>query len=147
MLHKFADAVNRAKEPAVKAVLARLAALFACSNIVDDSNWTGLLPHSQVVFVRQAVHELMDAIRPDAVALTDAFDIPDRVLGSVIGRADGNVYEALFDAATKSSLNRVDPFKGYDEFLRPHLDLEFLKRGNKVPPPAPKPAQAGRAKL
>jgi acyl-CoA oxidase len=39
--------------------------------------------------------------------LVDAFDFPDHVLSSAIGRYDGNVYEALFDAAQRSTLNQV----------------------------------------
>jgi acyl-CoA oxidase len=66
------------------------------------------------------------------VALVDAFDIPDRVLNSTIGRADGNVYEALYSAAQKSDMNRTDPFDGYKEYLQPRLDKEFLQRGNRA---------------
>ena len=54
----------------------------------------------------------MDVIRPDVIGLTDAFDIPDRTLASTIGRYDGNVYEALYEAAKKSSLNHRDPTLG-----------------------------------
>ncbi len=34
------------------------------------------------------------------------FDIPDNVLSSTIGKYDGNAYEALFNAARKSTLNQ-----------------------------------------
>jgi len=74
----------------------------------------------------------MEEIRPDIIALTDAFDIPDRILGSALGKYDGNVYEALFQTALKSPLNQADPFDGYKEYLRPHLNLELLAQGNKV---------------
>jgi len=67
--------------------------------------------------------------------LVDAFDIPDNVLNSTIGRYDGNVYESLYTAATKTVLNASEPFDGYAEYLAPHTDKEFLKRGNKVPLP------------
>ena len=36
-------------------------------------------------------------------------------------------------AAQRSAFNKHDPFEGYEDVLRPHLDLEFLKRGNVVP--------------
>ena len=42
----------------------------------------------------------MNDLRPDIICLVDAFDIHDSVLASTIGRKDGNVYEALFKAAT-----------------------------------------------
>jgi acyl-CoA oxidase len=53
------------------------------------------------------VVRLLNAIRPNVVALVDAFDIPDRVLNSAIGRFDGNVYEALYKSAQLSSLNKT----------------------------------------
>lgn len=59
----------------------------------------------------------MEELRPDAVGLTDAFDYPDNVLNSTIGRFDGNVYEALVKASYNSSLNKTDPFDGYKEYL------------------------------
>ena len=49
---------------------------------------------------------LFTIIRRDAVAYVDAFDISDKVLNSVLGRYDGQVYENLFNWAQKSSLNR-----------------------------------------
>ncbi len=59
----------------------------------------------------------------------DAFDFPDSVLMSAIGKYDGNIYEALFQSAQRSVLNNTDPIEGYQE-LRPYLDLEMLKQGN-----------------
>ena len=43
----------------------------------------------QLRMAKAAVAELLDQLRPDAVALVDAFDFPDRVLASAIGRYDG----------------------------------------------------------
>jgi hypothetical protein len=53
---------------------------------------------------------------------------PDNVLNSALGRRDGNVYEALYAGAKASPLNRVDPFPGYAEHLRPGLDLGFIAK-------------------
>ena len=41
--------------------------------------------------------QLFQDIRPDAVALVDAFDVPDHILDSCLGRYDGNVYESLME--------------------------------------------------
>lgn len=60
----------------------------------------------------------------------------DRVLQSALGRYDGNVYEALYEAALKSELNRTDPFEGYNEYLRRFLDLDMIRAGNVVLPEA-----------
>jgi hypothetical protein len=81
-------------------------------------------------------------LRPDGVAIVDAFDIPDRVLNSTLGRSDGNVYESLYMHALTSELNtgigegNTEPFDGLAEHLKPHLDPEFLKLHNKMLPEA-----------
>eukprot|EP01012_Entosiphon_sulcatum_P053751 TRINITY_DN7403_c0_g1_i1.p2 TRINITY_DN7403_c0_g1~~TRINITY_DN7403_c0_g1_i1.p2 ORF type:complete len:641 (+),score=126.22 TRINITY_DN7403_c0_g1_i1:2482-4404(+) len=129
MLYNVKETSEKIAEPALKAVITDLCVLYACSNILDD-NWTGLLAADQIRLVRTAMGQILDALRPNAVALTDAFDFPDRVLNSTIGRHDGNVYEALFEAARKSEINKVEPFDGYFDVLRPRLDVEFLKHGN-----------------
>jgi len=133
MVTQFARAVQNAPDAKMKAALGKVCALFACSNILDDGLWNGHISASQVQMVKTAVSELLNHLRADAASLTDAFDIPDRVLNSAIGRSDGNVYEALFESAQRSILNQTDPFDGYKEYLRPHLDLELLKKGNTVP--------------
>eukprot|EP01114_Cavostelium_apophysatum_P013564 TRINITY_DN3313_c0_g1_i3.p1 TRINITY_DN3313_c0_g1~~TRINITY_DN3313_c0_g1_i3.p1 ORF type:complete len:163 (+),score=48.51 TRINITY_DN3313_c0_g1_i3:39-491(+) len=76
---------------------------------MDEPQLAGLITIRQRQLVREAVVKLLEFVRPEAVALVDAFDIPDRVLGSTIGKYDGNVYEALFEAARKSPLNQTDP--------------------------------------
>lgn len=52
--------------------------------------------------------KLLAEIRPNAVALVDAFDFTDRTLGSVLGRYDGDVYENLFKWAKSSPLNEKE---------------------------------------
>jgi len=131
MLHKFVDAVKKVTEPTLKPVMEQICTLFACSNIADESVWNGTLPFTQVRLAKAAAVEAMERLRPNAVALVDAFDIPDRILNSTIGRFDGNVYEALYEHARKNPLNKTEPFTGY-EYLKPHLDLEVLKLGNKA---------------
>ena len=97
-----------------------------------DDDWGGIIQPEQFVLIRQTLDANMDLIRPNCVALVDAFDIPDNVLNSTIGRYDGNVYEALVQASCKSSLNRKDPFEGYEQYLKPLLDKDFLKVGNSL---------------
>lgn len=66
------------------------------------------MTESQITQVNGRIKELLTAIRPDAVALVDAFDFQDVTLGSVLGRYDGNVYENLFEWAKKSPLNKTE---------------------------------------
>lgn len=126
----FVNKVHEMKDQQIQKVLHRLAALFACTNFVDN-NWGNVIERDQYRLINETVSTLLTEIRVDAVTLVDCFDYPDAVLKSTIGRFDGNVYEALFDAAQKSILNTTDPFDGYEETLRPHLNKDLLKYGNK----------------
>ena len=56
-----------------------------------------LLMVHQAGFISEAVRRLLRLVRPNAVALVDAFEYPDNVLNSAIGRHDGRVYEALYE--------------------------------------------------
>jgi len=129
----FVAQIQKITDPSVKDALTKVCCLFACSNMMDEPHWTGLLTMEQMQLIKRTAAKLLDDIRPNAVALVDAWDIPDRVLNSAIGRYDGNVYEALYDSVKKNPLNHTDPFVGYEEELRPYLDLELLKQGNNVP--------------
>ena len=115
------------------AALRRLACMYGISQILHGQQWLGIISSSEVPLMQAALQRVMDELRPDAVALVDAFGIPDRVLNSTIGRYDGNVYEALVQAAKDSALNQKDRFVAWDELVKPHLDTEFLANQNKEP--------------
>lgn len=50
----------------------------------------------------------MAEIRPNAVAVVDAFDYPDKILDSCLGRYDGQVYQALYEYAKNSPFNEKE---------------------------------------
>jgi hypothetical protein len=79
------------------------------------------------------VLELLAELRPDAVAIVDAFGFSDAVLQSTIGRADGGAYEALYATALRSPLN--DP-RFQQQLWREHLsgvvDLDMLREGERT---------------
>lgn len=54
--------------------------------------------------------QLLAEIRPNAVAFVDAFDYPDEVLQSCLGRYDGQVYQALYDYAKSSPMNEKEVY-------------------------------------
>jgi len=67
---------------------------------------------------------LCSRTRVDAINLVESWQFSDRLLGSTLGRADGEVYEALFQAASLEPLNRSSVCEeGYDSlkhvFRRP----------------------------
>ena len=46
--------------------------------------------------------------RKEAVPLVDAFDIPDVILNSALGRYDGDVYKHLFEWALRAPRNKEE---------------------------------------
>ena len=129
ILSQFIEAVRACEDESLVKVLSQLCRLYACSFILDD-NFTGFVSEQETRWAQAAVVTLLDDIRPDCIALCDAFDYPDRVLNSNIGRYDGNVYEALYNDAVKAGFNTSDPVEGYNEVLRKRLDRDFLALRN-----------------
>ncbi len=54
---------------------------------------------AQAAMLRARVRQLLAEVRPDAVALVDAFGFEDYALNSALGRYDGDVYCALLEMA------------------------------------------------
>ena len=52
------------------------------------------------------LYSLLDDIRREAVPLVDAFDVPDEILNSALGRYDGDVYRHLYEWAQRAPRNR-----------------------------------------
>merc|ERR1712130_428451 len=108
-------------------VMNRVCVCFALSHVVENAgDWFGHLTGESLVHIEEALREVMRSLRPDLIALVDAFEFPDNVLNSALGKYDGRVYEALYESAKASPLNRQDPLPGY-RFLEPLLDKEFLR--------------------
>ncbi|KAM7341953.1 acyl-coenzyme A oxidase 1-like [Cochliomyia hominivorax] len=78
------------------------------------------------------LEEILKKLRPDAVALVDGFDFDDRILNSVLGAYDGNVYERLFDSALKHPLNQKPVPKFFDLYLKPFMRENSLKTAQKA---------------
>eukprot|EP00755_Sulcionema_specki_P023178 Sspe_Gene.78272::Locus_48968_Transcript_2_2_Confidence_0.667_Length_2564::g.78272::m.78272/K00232/E1.3.3.6, ACOX1, ACOX3; acyl-CoA oxidase len=133
MFVKFADMVQCVDDAPTRAVVARLCALYGLSQVVDGNGWAGIIDGQTASYAEDSVRDLLLALRPDAVAIVDAFDIPDRVLNSALGRYDGNVYEALYEHARDAPLNTTGPFKGFTEYVKPHLDHKFLELRGDAP--------------
>ncbi|KAG2332706.1 hypothetical protein Bca4012_017727 [Brassica carinata] len=80
---------------------------------------TNTITSEQASVASQQLRSLYSQVRPNAVALVDAFDYTDHYLGSVLGRYDGNVYPKLFEEALKDPLNDSVVPDGYREYIRP----------------------------
>lgn len=64
-------------------------------------------------------------VRPNAIALVDAFNYTDHYLSSVLGRYDGNVYPKLYEEAWKDPLNDSVVPDGFQEYIRPMLKQQL----------------------
>ena len=122
VVQKFAKAVDKIEDVDVRKVILQLFQLYACygidNNAVDFLD-DGFMTQEQMDMVRCRMTELLAEIRPNAVALVDAFDFSDHVLGSVLGRFDGNVYENLYKWAKDSPLNQSEVHESYHKHLKP----------------------------
>jgi acyl-CoA oxidase len=75
------------EDDAVRTVLERLLALFALQTVASHAAWYlehGYLEPAKMRALRDEVVTLCAELRPDAVALVDAFAIPDNCLGAPI---------------------------------------------------------------
>ncbi|XP_030693589.1 peroxisomal acyl-coenzyme A oxidase 1 isoform X1 [Globicephala melas] len=117
----FSEKLLQIQEKSIQAVLRNLCLLYCLYGIsrnAGDFLQGSIMTESQITQVNERVKELLTVIRPDAVALVDAFDFQDVTLGSVLGRYDGNVYENLFEWAKKSPLNNTEVHESYYKHLK-----------------------------
>lgn len=77
--------------------LFRLFALFTIDKQGTEFIVSGALQPQQLADLTPNLQRLMQAIRPHAVSLVDAFSIPDYLLDSALGREDGDVYRAMWE--------------------------------------------------
>ncbi|OJJ42684.1 hypothetical protein ASPZODRAFT_76351 [Penicilliopsis zonata CBS 506.65] len=121
-------------DAATAAVLRKLFRLYALHTLereAADFFASGAVTTRQLTLTRtKAVLGLLDEIRPHAVRLVDAWQIPDWVLDSSLGRADGNVYEDLFRRASQENpVNDLvfDPYPWNKEVLKAPLPSKLSK--------------------
>ncbi|KAI8060774.1 acyl-CoA dehydrogenase/oxidase C-terminal [Gongronella butleri] len=117
-----------------KDVLRALAALFALNTMEKEMAeflLSGYISAEQTALLKQQVIHLLEVIRPQAVALVDAFALPDYFLHSALGRADGDVYKAMTEMAEREPLNHTKVVASYDECIKPFVHAgQAAKRSN-----------------
>jgi acyl-CoA oxidase len=89
LLERFQEGVEACPDDAARRSLRSLYQLFALSRLEADRAWfleSGYMEPSKSKAIRGQVNELCRAVRPAAVALADAFGIPDPVLGAPIAQ-------------------------------------------------------------
>ncbi|XP_059081404.1 probable peroxisomal acyl-coenzyme A oxidase 1 [Tigriopus californicus] len=75
----------------------------------------------QISWVQERILVLLAQIRPIAVSVVDAFDIPDEALKSTLGSYDGRVYERMLEAAMRGPLNEKDVPDAFHKYLKPMM--------------------------
>ena len=64
-----------------------------------------MTPH-HVSMARSSLYSLLAEVRREAIPLVDAFDVPDEILNSALGRYDGDVYTDLYQWAQRAPRNK-----------------------------------------
>ncbi|RKP08017.1 acyl-CoA dehydrogenase/oxidase [Thamnocephalis sphaerospora] len=127
LVRNFVDVATRSSVPeGLRAPLNALCALFALTTLEKvgfvDLFEDGYLSSQQADWVRSRIHQLLGEIRPNAVALVDAFALPDYLLHSALGRSDGRVYESMTEMAEREPANAGDVYPVAAQTVRAVLD-------------------------
>ncbi|XP_078619508.1 peroxisomal acyl-coenzyme A oxidase 1-like [Branchiostoma floridae x Branchiostoma japonicum] len=125
VVRNFAETVQTVEvDESVRAVLTSLCQLYSLYGITEhagDFLKDGYLTGRDIDAASSHLSAMLARVRPDAVALVDAFDLHDKTLHSVLGRYDGRVYEHLYEWAKKSPLNKSEVHESYYKYLQPFL--------------------------
>jgi acyl-CoA oxidase len=87
ILESFQDAIHAIQDQSCKAVMTQLSRLFALHTIEQNRGWyleQGYMEGVKTKAIRKMVNQLCWDIRKDALALTDAFDIPESCISAPI---------------------------------------------------------------
>lgn len=89
ILEQFQEALRTIEDENSKQILIKLYQLFALSQLEKNKGWyleDGYMEAAKTKAIRKIVNQLCWDIRPDAVALVNAFDIPESCLSAPIAR-------------------------------------------------------------
>src|SRR3954454_12347935 len=92
ILESFAEAIERAEDDELRAVLDRLCGLYALSELERERAWFqehGRISSTRAKMTTRAVNDLCTELRPHAEELVDAFGIPDELIAAPIGLPGG----------------------------------------------------------
>ncbi|KAL8594946.1 hypothetical protein ACOMHN_038743 [Nucella lapillus] len=127
MVRVFAEAMSP-MTGSLRSVMLALCRLHAVKGITDnlgDFIKDGYLSSDQASMLQCRLLDLLRELRPNAVALVDAFDFHDQVLDSALGRWDGQVYQALYDYSLNSTLNEKQVLDAYHKYQRPFMESQW----------------------
>lgn len=124
MVSIFLTAVfnNTISDSSLSQALQRVAILFCLSTLEQEASdflISGYIVPAQSLMIKQHLISVLKSIRPDVVALVDAFGFPDYLLNSALGEGEGDVYEKMAAMAEKEPLNQSVVAEGYKDYIRP----------------------------
>jgi acyl-CoA oxidase len=157
VLDSFFTGLNHVKDTSAKRVLTELCHLFALTQLYPQTTSSAsVLAYSTAqdyaTIAAEEVDRLLDALTPNAIALTDAWDFSDASLASAIGCADGNVYERMMSWTRQLPINvnakkpgGFGTAESWARYMKPALNLDLgEKRETKADA---RFGQGGRARL
>lgn len=115
----------------LKPVLGQLCSLFGLNSVYENSGFFlefGVLKPNHMRLVDAKILELLDAIRPQVIPLTDSFMLSDFVINSPLGCYDGDVYRRLMDRVIQA--NPQVPHRYFDRTIKPMIHREPVPRDN-----------------
>ncbi|ODV92854.1 hypothetical protein CANCADRAFT_23240 [Tortispora caseinolytica NRRL Y-17796] len=115
----------------IKPVLERLFRLYGLFQLEQDNGLliqTGFFNSEQIDKVRDAVDAVCAEIRPDAIALTDAFNFSDYVINSSLGGREGRVYEDYFTKVKTQNPPENIRAPYHDQYIGPVVNRNLGKK-------------------
>ncbi|XP_014666561.1 PREDICTED: peroxisomal acyl-coenzyme A oxidase 1-like [Priapulus caudatus] len=101
--------------------LLTLQATYAITRSSGQFLQAGVLTAEQTQWAAEEMLQTFTVIRPNAVALMDAYEHPDVMLNSVLGCYDGNVYTRIFESVQKEPMNKSEVHPAYYKVLQQKL--------------------------
>ncbi|EDW91247.1 probable peroxisomal acyl-coenzyme A oxidase 1 [Drosophila yakuba] len=127
-LEQITGAKAQKRSPALNRILENVLELFLVQTVLNNLNDILRFINLSDADLRSLQKRLEDALerfRPNAVAICDGFGFHDRVLNSVLGSYDGNVYPRLFDSAKRSTMNQKPVQTSFETHLKPLMKAKL----------------------
>jgi len=129
ILKNFIEGVQSIQSETIKKPLIALLRLFGLGILereLGEFNFDGYFTSQQSRWLKSHPRHLFEEIRPNALALVDAFDFSDFELNSSLGRYDGDCYRDMYRRAQKEPRNQTIVGPAYHDFIKPWLQKSFL---------------------
>ncbi|XP_071134383.1 peroxisomal acyl-coenzyme A oxidase 1-like [Mytilus edulis] len=127
-VQNFIDSIRNCKvDSNTSKVLNEVCQLYGVHGILENLGefmQDNFLTGQHAEYLQKKMLTLFDVMRPNAVALVDAFDFPDHILQSCLGRYDGQVYQALYDYAKMAPMNQTEVHSTYYTHLKPLMSAD-----------------------